>query len=77
MRKLGYVHKIIPPHNLVDTVESVYSGHLGTIQQCPDYSGVLNNQDTGWSVGPVVVCMFAPVGKNGFVNYCEDKLKIK
>jgi len=25
----------------------------------------------------VAVCMFAPVGKNGFVNYCEGKLKIK
>ena len=35
------------------------------------------SRDHGLCCYTVVVYMFAPVGKNGFADYCEGKLKIK
>ena len=37
---------------LIDTVEPVYYGHLGTNQKCPDYQGVLIFQVSSYDKAP-------------------------
>ena len=37
---------------LIDTVEPVHYGHLGTSQKCPDYQGVLIFQVSSYDKAP-------------------------
>ena len=56
----GDVGEIYTQLLVINTVEPVYYGHLGTSQKCPDYQGVLISQVNNVSFGTTARCVDYP-----------------